>query len=342
MQKKASKFVIFYLHILARVGTTPAPHHAHEDGEERRDLERHGPRVVAAQLPSGVGPAQPSAGRSVRAAAARPPRPRTPRPRVPASSAKATSSMSALRRRMSSSSMACRRHRALHAPAPTPTARPSPATPPRPRIRRRHHHRHARRARVAAVAPRWPQTPPPGTGALRHGHLLHERPAAALVLVLRGLPPPPHPPRPDPGPRLRRRHRRGLGPTAVGGGGGCEQQQPVAASPQPRTLLPGASALREHPAVPHVLILRGLPLPLRPPSPIPGISTAEPAPQLLLVSHHERSMQRVKVRISDLRGRRATVDARAGVVGGSGSRVSRRIERGERDEEDVIIEDNKI
>ena len=72
---------------------------------------------------------------------------------------------SALHRRPSSSSMACRRH-ALHAPTPTPTFAGDTAAAS---TRRRHHRRHARRARAAAVAPRRPRTPPPGAGALPAG-----------------------------------------------------------------------------------------------------------------------------------------------------------------------------
>jgi len=55
--KKTFKLAIFYLHIPARVGSTPAPRPHTRTG----NLERHGPRAVAALHPRGVGPAQAAA-----------------------------------------------------------------------------------------------------------------------------------------------------------------------------------------------------------------------------------------------------------------------------------------
>ena len=161
--------------------------------------------------------------------------------------------------------------------------------------------------------------PPPSTGALRLGPILCERPAAAHVPVLRDLPPPPRPqpwPRPLPPtsagdtavtsdspppsssataatlsrPRTRRHRRRRR----------AQWAQIAAAPPRPQTLPPGAGALRERPAVPHVLVVQGLLLLPRPLGPCPSINTVELAPPPPLVSHHERSLQRVEVCVGDL------------------------------------------
>ncbi|KAG2629688.1 hypothetical protein PVAP13_3KG445001 [Panicum virgatum] len=91
-------------------------------------------------------------------------------------------------------------------------------------------------------------------------------------------------------PRTRRHRRRRR----------AQWAQIAAAPPRPHTLPPGAGALRERPAVPHVLVLQGLLLLPRPLGPCPGINTAELATPPSLVSHHERSLQRVEVCVGDL------------------------------------------
>ncbi|KAG2636772.1 hypothetical protein PVAP13_2NG471303 [Panicum virgatum] len=91
-------------------------------------------------------------------------------------------------------------------------------------------------------------------------------------------------------PRTRRHRRRRR----------AQWTQIAAAPPRPQTLPPGAGALRERPAVPHVLVLQGLLLLPRPLGPCPGINTAELAPPPPLVSHHERSFQRVEAWLAAL------------------------------------------